>query len=467
MRVRLLDRPIAFQIALLTVTESLIFFGAPYAAASIWFSAPLAVADAKFEALWPHGLSFSIAMTVGLLSTGLYSARQRAGFPGIFLRILASAAGSYVVLAVLFFSVPHLFMEGGLLRLTVTIGVLGCTGVRTIASRFLDGPIFKRRVIVYGAGTRAASISRLRRRTDQRGFSIAGYIPGPADDVCVPPMQVLVPGGDNLLRLCREKKIDDIVVAMDDRRKQFPLEELLNCRLNGIAVLDLPSFFERETGKIRLDLLDPSWLIFSRGFNRGPVRRFSGRALAVLASLGLLALTWPVMLVIAIAIKIEDGHGAPIFYRQKRVGLEGREFDVLKFRSMRVDAEQDGRAKWAAKNDPRVTHVGDFARHLRLDELPQIFNVLKGDMNFVGPRPERPEFVRHLSEMVPFYPQRHFVKPGITGWAQLCYPYGSSEKDAAEKLQYDLYYVKNHNLLFDLSILLQTAEVVLWGKGAR
>lgn len=463
---RLLDHRIPFQIAFLTVAESLVCFGAPYAAALIRFSAPLAVADAKLEPLWPHGLSFSIAMTVGLLSTGLYSARQRAGILGIIFRIIASAVGSYVVLAVFFISVPQLFMERGLLGLTVTIGVLGCAGVRTIASRFVDGTIFKRRVIVYGAGARAASISRLRRRTDQRGFSIVGYIAGAGDGESVPPEQVLVPSG-NLLRLCREKKIDEIVVAMDDRRKQFPVEELLHCRLSGITIMDLPSFFERETGKVRLDVVNPSWMIFGRGFSRGRVCLFSGRALALLASLGLLALTWPVMLVIALAIKIEDGRDAPIFYRQKRVGFEGREFDVLKFRSMRVDAEKDGKAKWAAKNDPRVTRVGEYARHMRFDELPQIFNVLKGDMNFVGPRPERPEFVRHLSEKIPFYRERHFVKPGITGWAQLCYAYGSSEEDAVEKLQYDLYYVKNHNLIFDLSIILQTAEVVLWGKGAR
>jgi lipopolysaccharide/colanic/teichoic acid biosynthesis glycosyltransferase len=181
----------------------------------------------------------------------------------------------------------------------------------------------------------------------------------------------------------------------------------------------------------------------------------------------LLLITWPLILLAGLAIKLEDGFMAPVFYRQKRVGYEGKLFQVIKFRSMRPDAERDGHARWAAQGDARITKVGGFIRKYRLDELPQLLNVLKGDMSFVGPRPERPEFVAELNERIPYYRERHSVKPGITGWAQLCYPYGSSEHDATEKLQYDLYYVKNHSLLFDLMILLQTAEVVLWGKGGR
>jgi len=218
---------------------------------------------------------------------------------------------------------------------------------------------------------------------------------------------------------------------------------------------------------VRLDVLDPSWIIFGGGFRRDLLRIFSSRALDLVASLTILAVTAPVIFLVAAAIKLEDGWRAPILYRQTRVGLGNEPFEVLKFRSMRTDAERDGKAQWAQKSDPRVTRVGAIMRKLRVDELPQIVNVLRGHMSLVGPRPERPQFVTELASKIPYYLHRHCVKPGITGWAQLCYPYGSSEHDAMEKLQYDLYYIKNNSLLFDLAIIVQTAEVVFMGKGAR
>jgi sugar transferase (PEP-CTERM system associated) len=237
--------------------------------------------------------------------------------------------------------------------------------------------------------------------------------------------------------------------------------------LSGVAVIDIVDFLERESGKVRLDVLNPSWIIFSPGFDRSRFRETSKRALDVVASIALLVVALPLMVLTIAAIKIEDGLGAPVLYRQQRVGRGGRLFNVLKFRSMRTDAEQPGQAVWARKQDARVTRIGAFIRKVRIDELPQVVNVLKGDMSLVGPRPERPEFVASLEDRIPYYRERHCVKPGITGWAQLCYPYGSSEHDAAEKLQYDLYYIKNHSFVFDLMILLQTAEVVLWGQGGR
>ena len=254
---------------------------------------------------------------------------------------------------------------------------------------------------------------------------------------------------------------------MDDRRQQFPLKELLDCRLAGVEITELATFLERETGKVYLETLVPSWMIFSSsGFRRDGIRRVSERAFDLVASLILLVLASPLMLLTMLAIKLEDGIRAPVFYGQVRVGYANRNFRVLKFRSMRTDAEKNG-AVWAMANDDRVTRVGRITRKMRLDELPQLLNVLSGQMSFVGPRPERPEFVQKLAGSIPYYAERHAVKPGITGWAQLCYPYGASEKDAIEKLQYDLYYVKNHGLLFDILILLQTVEVILLGKGAR
>ena len=262
-------------------------------------------------------------------------------------------------------------------------------------------------------------------------------------------------------------RVDQVIVAVDDRRKGLPMEELLRCRTRGVDVIDLLTFLEHEMGKIKLDLMYPSWLAFSEGFRRGFLRAMVKRGFDLGVSLLLLSAAFPIMLVTALLIWAESGFRGPILYRQMRVGERGQEFEVLKFRSMRTDAEKDGQAKWAQSNDPRVTRVGAFIRKYRIDELPQILNVLRGEMSFVGPRPERPQFVQGLNSKLPYYGERHQVKPGLTGWAQICYPYGASEEDAFEKLQYDLYYVKNHSLFLDLTILLQTAEVVLWGKGAR
>ena len=465
MRIPISAHPVRIPLILLAAAEGLALFSAPYLAVWVRF------ADTDYPppthgAVWPRGLSFAIVMLLSLVATGLYSDRQRARPLGVLLRIVASAAAAFASCALFFYLVPPLFMGRGVLGITVAAGALACLCVRAVAARLLDDSIFTRRVIVYGAGRRAEVFGRLRRRTDQRGFLVVGFIEATGDAPVV-PRERLLPAGCGLLRSCRGLDVDEIVIAMDDRRVAFPLAELLQCRLSGIQVVDLQSFLERETGKLRLDVIDPSWMIFGSGFKRNPLRQLSGRALDLLVCAALLALTWPLMLAVALAIKIEDGPGSQVYYRQRRVGFEGCEFEMLKFRTMAEDAEISGNAQWTMKDDPRITLVGRVIRKLRVDELPQIFNVLKGDMNIVGPRPERPEFVRELSEKIPYYRERHFVKPGITGWAQLCYSYGSSEVDALEKLQYDLYYVKNHGLLFDLSILLQTAEVVLWGKGAR
>ena len=241
------------------------------------------------------------------------------------------------------------------------------------------------------------------------------------------------------------------------------MHEILDCKMSGVDVVDLLSFFEREMGKIKLDVLDPSWMFLSDGFRGGSVRAYLKRLFDILLALALLPLLLPLMLLVAIAVFVEGGFRGPILYRQVRVGENGRPFRMVKFRSMKTDAEKDG-AQWASRNDARVTRVGGVIRKVRLDELPQIFNVLRGSMSFVGPRPERPEFVEQLAENIPYYNERHRVKPGLTGWAQICYQYGSSEEDAFEKLQYDLYYVKNYSLLLDLMILVQTLEVVLMGK---
>lgn len=453
-------------IVLLAVAETLVTFLVLYAAARLRFGTDLATIEADLGPLWPRATVLALVVLLSMIAMGLYSVRLRTGYAGVVTRLGASIGVAAAAVVVIFYLVPHLHVGRGLLALSAAMTFFALAAVRLLFARLVDEEVYKRRVLVFGCGRQAMSISQLRRRTDQRGFAVIGYLQMEGESVLVPPERVVAPGGP-LLEFARRKQIDEIVVAMDDRRRAFPVHELLECRMAGIEINDVVSFLERETGKVRLDVLTPGWMIFGEGFRRDTLRLATERAFDVAASLALLALTWPVMVLTALAIKLEDGLRAPVLYRQKRVGFEGRLFDVLKFRSMRTDAETDGEARWAQADDQRITRVGRVIRKARIDELPQILNVLKGDMSFVGPRPERPEFVAALNERIPYYRERHCVKPGITGWAQLCYPYGSSEHDAAEKLQYDLYYVKNHSLLFDLAILLQTAEVVLWGKGGR
>lgn len=412
-----------------------------------------------------RAIGYALIMCLSMSAMGLYQRRQRAALLGIVVRVIAALVAGSGVVGLVSYLLPSLQLARSILSGATAVSLMLIIIARTLFDRVANENIFRRRVLVIGAGQRAQSISQLRRRTDLSGFAIVGFAPADGDRVVVPEERLVQISG-TLEAYCRDSEVDEIVVAMDDRRRSFPVHELLECRVRGVEVTDIVDFLERETGKVRLEVLNPSWIIFSPGFIRTGWRRITERSFDVCASLAVLAVAWPFMLFTVIAIKIEDGLLAPTLYRQLRVGLEGRHFSVLKFRSMRVDAESSG-AQWAITRDSRVTRVGAFIRKLRFDELPQLINVLKGDMSFVGPRPERPEFVAMFEERIPYYRERHFVKPGITGWAQLCYPYGASEQDAALKLEYDLYYVKNRSLLFDLMILLQTVEVVLWRKGGR
>jgi sugar transferase (PEP-CTERM system associated) len=466
MRIRVLGQHVPLSMAVLAALDICVFFITLIAAGWLRFGLDLPALEQQDGPLWPRALLFSAAMGGCLLAFGLYSARQRARSGGIVVRVMAAMAAGVIVTTVCFYIIPHLWIGRGVLTLAAVSAATIVVALRLGFTRFVDENRFKRRVLVYGTGHTTTCISRLRRRADRRGFVLAGFVQPEGEEIEVARERVLVPNGD-LLELCAWFEIDEVVVAMDDRRRAFPIRELLECRLAGIEVTELLTFLERETGRVRIDVLNPSWLIFGEGFNRGSLRLFTSTLLDLTASTLMLALSLPVLLATVLAIKLEEGWRAPVLYRQDRVGLGGRTFQLLKFRSMRVDAEANGEALWAQKDDPRVTRVGAVLRKLRIDELPQLINVLRGDMCLVGPRPERPQFVRELAERIPYYMQRHCVKPGITGWAQLCFPYGSSEQDAVEKLQYDLYYIKNNSFFFDLSILAQTAEVVFLGKGAR
>ena len=441
------------------------------AAASVTFLAAGAV-DLAGALSQPQIAAASLMMWTAAAAMGLYRGGQRDGTTGLFVR---GFLGLCVLapLAVLLVStlVPDFRVSITAALLAGALALPALLLCRRVGVWCFDNDLFKPRTIVLGTGREALRITnRMRRLSDRRGFDLVAFVRMDTENLITGWPVLELADGETLLDLCRAHEIDEILVAWDDRRggvsQRMPLEALLNCKMAGLQVTELSAFFEREAGRIDIDVLRPSWLLFNQGFSR-PLKRGAKRLFDLGAALGLFAVTWPVMLAAALAIKLEDGWRAPVLYSQIRVGHDQRPYRVLKFRSMRVDAEQIGEAVWAQQHDPRVTRVGRILRALRIDELPQIFNILTGDMAFVGPRPERPMFVHRFQQEIPFYRERHRVKPGLTGWAQINYPYGACDEDAKKKLEYDLYYVKNYSLLLDLIILLRTVEVVLIGKGAR
>jgi len=364
---------------------------------------------------------------------------------------------------VIFFVFPPVSFWRSSLFYAMWIALIALVVARAALKTTLGGERLKRRVLVLGAGPRAARIEALAAARGA-GFAVVGFV-GMNDGAAAVASAVnrddIRSLPDHLLAL----NAGEVVLALEERRNALPLNDLLRIKTTGVSIHDFSSFLERETGRVDLDSLNPSWLIFSDGFSAG--RRLSSaakRGFDILVSTLLLVVFAPVILLTALAVKLESR--GPAFYRQRRVGLYGQLFDVIKLRSMRQDAEVGGKAVWAQKDDPRVTRVGRFIRKTRIDELPQAWSVLKGEMSFVGPRPERPQFVADLEARLPYYAERHVVKPGITGWAQINYPYGASVEDAREKLEFDLYYAKNYSPFLDVLILLQTARVVLWPEGA-
>ena len=467
--VRIFNHYLRISFLVLGLIEVFIFLVSVYAGTYLRFDGNLGLATDLEQGLWPlqpRAFVFASVFVLCMTAMGLYQAQRREGTLNMLLRLSVSYLVGTTGLVLLFYLVPPLYLGRGIFGLAVSISLVATTLTRLVFLNTVDKDALKRRVLVYGAGPRAANINALRRRSDQQGFHIVGFIH-------VPGEQDVVDGGKvihlhtSLLNFALEQKVEEIVVAINDRRCNFPLDDLLNCRLSGIDIIEPINFLERETGKVRIDLLQPSWMIFSDGFKRSAVQSYFERAFDIFSGSLLLIISWPILLLTVVAIWLESGGRHPVLYRQVRVGQNGNLFELLKFRSMRIDAEQDGIVQWASEDDERITRVGRVIRKFRIDELPQVFNILRGDMSLVGPRPERPEFVKDLSEKIPFYGERHRVKPGLAGWAQMKYPYASSVKDAIEKLQYDLYYVKNNSVFFDFYILLQTAEVVLWGKGAR
>ncbi|WP_305908354.1 TIGR03013 family XrtA/PEP-CTERM system glycosyltransferase [Methylomarinum sp. Ch1-1] len=414
------------------------------------------------------GLSSIIFATVLSLSNigiGLYRRSISWNDYKLLSRVGISFTVAAIALIIVYYAIPAFTIARSVLVYALAFSFVGMLALRYLFYRYVKVNKLQKKILVIGAGQKAKKLINSNDHYLHKGFQVCGCMALEGADKAVDGVDILTQPSE-LLPFVRETGVDEIVVAIDDRRSRLPMDELLDCKVYGVDVVDLLTFYEREKAIIDLENLYPSWFIFSDGFAGGDFRAMQKRLVDILASLFLLAVSWPFMLAVAIAIMLESRFKGPILYRQTRVGELNENFEVMKFRSMRTDAEMNG-ARMASENDDRVTKVGAVIRKYRLDELPQIWNVLRGDMSFVGPRPERPQFVDQFAESIPYYRKRHRVKPGITGWAQLCYPYGANEYDAIQKLQYDLYYVKNYSLFLDLIIIIHTVEVILWGKGAR
>lgn len=409
--------------------------------------------------------TYIIAIMCCLISMGLYNPDYMFDMREAVIRLITGFLIVFIMVSVLMGLVKTAPQLNQALPSTMALSFAGLLIIRYVASHGAVSQFLKRRVLVLGAGMRAQRIeTEVRKKLGHCGFIPVAYIPTTPDETGVSIVNVIDDPID-LNSFCAEAGIDELVIAADERRGTMPIGMLLECRMSGRKITAVTDFIEREAGQVELDGLYPSWLVFSQGAARNKIDRFAKRVVDIVASSVLLLATLPVTLVTALLIWFDDG--SPIFYRQPRVGLNGKNFDVVKFRSMRNDAEKDGVARWAAKDDNRVTRIGHFIRKTRIDEIPQIYNVLLGDMSFVGPRPERPSIVADLEDKIAFFKYRHVVKPGITGWAQVNYPYGASIEDAREKLKYDLYYVKNESIFLDFLILMETVRVIFWPDGAR
>ncbi|MEZ5737485.1 MAG: TIGR03013 family PEP-CTERM/XrtA system glycosyltransferase [Novosphingobium sp.] len=414
------------------------------------------------DRIWPH-LGFAAMMLTAMISVGVYGADSLRSMRFACARLLVAISLGIIALSFVDFLIAGDNFWRSTLFYGMALAIVLLVINRLVIGGLLGSAAFRRRVLVLGAGSRAERLRELGNRAEA-GFVIVGYI-GMNESSPLVEEAIARTAIHNLTRFVENLGVSEVVLALEERRNALPLKDLLRIKTAGVHVNEFSSFLERETGRVDLDTVNPSWLIFSDGFSSGrAVSSVAKRMFDIAASALLLLFSAPLIVVFAILVKLESK--GPAFFRQTRVGLYGQNFDVLKLRSMRVDAEADG-AKWASKDDPRVTRVGRFIRKVRIDELPQAWTVLKGEMSFVGPRPERPEFVADLEEQLPYYAERHMVKPGITGWAQINYPYGASISDSRHKLEYDLYYAKNYTPFLDLLILLQTLRVVLGHEGAR
>ena len=451
---------------LLLLAEAFLLFGGLVLAVYIRFD----TAGADYELFERQGFYKSALVAVFCLGAfylyDLYDFARMLDRRELVLRMVQALGLAWVALALCFYIFPLLMLGRGVSLIALPLALLVMVTWRLAIHWLLGHPQFGERILIVGSGPLAVELAREALERPDAGFRIVGFTdndPALLGKSLINPRVVGL--SSDLEKIVPRENVDRIVVAMGERRGQFPTDQLLHLSLSGnVSIEEGASFYERLTGRVHLDMMRPSWLIFS---GRGRQARLNAaarvlmhRAVALVGAI----LSLPVVILTAILIKL-DSRG-PVLYRQERVGRNGRPFTVMKFRSMRTDAEKDGPV-WALKEDDRVTRVGRVIRQIRVDEIPQFWNILKGEMNFVGPRPERPHFVKQLAEEIPYYEQRHLIAPGLTGWAQIKYPYGSSIEDARQKLQYDLYYIKNQSLVLDAAILFETVKTILFGRGAR
>jgi sugar transferase (PEP-CTERM system associated) len=411
-------------------------------------------------------LFFASLMVLVSVLLGVYRFERPLSQRELVLRKLAALFAGVPTAYLAFFLMPDSDVYQHAIGLTAFLALGGGLVLHVGRYSTSRSGLFANRILIVGTGREAMGVKNVLSGLPIDEVTVVGVYPLGTERGQVTAGYRLVQEGLSLDAAALALGVNEIVVAVREQRGGvLPLRQLVDCRLRGIRVTCLPSFYERVCGEIPIDSLKAGWLMYSDGFRQGMARRMVKRSFDFIAALALLTVSLPIMVVTAIAIAMESS--GPILLRQERVGAGGRTFRLLKFRSMRNDAEKDGVPQWATSHDSRITRVGRLIRRSRIDELPQIFNVLKGEMSFVGPRPERPFFVSQLIEEIPFYGARHSIKPGITGWAQVRYSYGASKEDAMRKLQFDLYYVKNHTLFLDLLILIGTVRVVLLGQGAR
>lgn len=413
-----------------------------------------------------HVLSVAAGMFVINTASGFYQKSSNFTLSQALARAAVALMLALPLAYAVFTLLPQEIPNRESIRLAAMAGVAAVVLRRVYVAHWGADSLTRARIMIFGAGQAAQVVGTTLRQSDPNAV-IVGYVPGPNErETIVASDQILAHADKTLADAAQRLEVDEIVVALTERRAgSMPLRQLLDCKLSGIKVYDIATHFEKTLGQIKIDYVNAGWLIFGPGFNQGVLRTAVKRAFDILCALALIVVSLPLMMITALLVKLEST--GPVLYRQERVGQNGKTFFISKFRSMRCDAEKDGQPVWAAAKDDRVTRVGAVIRRLRVDELPQLFNVLKGEMSLVGPRPERPFFVEQLTQQIPFYAARHSVKPGVTGWAQVRYQYGATIEDSQEKLQYDLYYVKNHSLFLDVIVLFETVFVVLTGRGAR
>lgn len=449
----------------LLLMEFLIFMTSPYLSTGLGIFRSAHTSN-MLEHIFSGSLIFAAVMVLSMSAFGMYRLDIDDGHRQLAIRITATALLGFATMNLLFYFWHSIYLGRGVIGGAIIISASSILLLRILTFKSYMLAPMKSRVIVLGSGPLAKECSRLiMTNVLSRKYHIVGFVPFAAEEPCVSSASIL-PSNESLTFMAKKYNADEIVVSVENRRcGSFPIDELLKCKLEGVKVTGAAAFFEREACQIRIDSLQPGWLVFGDGFDQSFLRTACKRLFDIVVSLLIFMLTLPIMLITALYVYLEDR--GPIFYQQERVGKDGHTFMIIKFRSMRNDAEKTDHPQWAAANDPRTTRVGQIIRKLRIDELPQLLNVIKGEMSFVGPRPERPYFVNKLRESIPFYNARHSIKPGLTGFAQVRYPYGASVDDAVQKLQYDLYYVKNHSLFLDLLILIDTVQVVLFGRGGR